>query len=165
MVGWHHRLSGHELEQTPGDSGGQRSLVCCSPWGYKESDTSLRLTATTTKSDTDDKGLSVQWLFIQCCSQAGTKLSAEDATGTLPGPCPREVHNLVIGQASVDRQSSAERDSPDTPVTKSMRPMQGAWVWSLVRELDPTCLNQGVCMPQLKIPRATKKIEDPMCCD
>ena len=60
MVGWHHQLSGHELEQTPGDSGGQRSLVCCSPWGYKESDTSLRLTATTTKSDTDDKGLSVQ---------------------------------------------------------------------------------------------------------
>ena len=60
MVGWHHQLSGHEREQTPVDSGGQRSLVCCSPWGYKDSDTSLRLTATTTKSDTDDKGLSVR---------------------------------------------------------------------------------------------------------
>ena len=33
MVGWHHRLHGHEFEQTPGDSGGQGSLVCCSPWG------------------------------------------------------------------------------------------------------------------------------------
>ena len=38
MVGWHHWLSGHEFEQTPGDSGGQRSLVCCSPWGHQESD-------------------------------------------------------------------------------------------------------------------------------
>ena len=40
MVGWHHRLNGHEFEQTPGDSEGQRSLVCCSPWGRKESGTS-----------------------------------------------------------------------------------------------------------------------------
>ena len=30
MVGWHHRLNGRELEQTPGDSGGQISLACCS---------------------------------------------------------------------------------------------------------------------------------------
>ena len=28
MVGWHHQLNGNDLEQTPGDSGGQRSLVC-----------------------------------------------------------------------------------------------------------------------------------------
>ena len=38
MVGWHHHLSGHEFEQTPGDSEGQGSQVCCSPWGHKESD-------------------------------------------------------------------------------------------------------------------------------
>ena len=31
-------LNGHEFEQTPGDSGGQKSLVCCSPWDRKESD-------------------------------------------------------------------------------------------------------------------------------
>ena len=39
MVGWHHRLSGHEFEQTQGDSEGQRSLACWSPWGWKEVDT------------------------------------------------------------------------------------------------------------------------------
>ena len=39
MVGWHHRLNGHESEQIPGDSEGQESLACCSPWGHKESDT------------------------------------------------------------------------------------------------------------------------------
>ena len=39
MVGWHHRLNGHELEQTPGYNEGQESLECCCPWGLKESDT------------------------------------------------------------------------------------------------------------------------------
>ena len=43
MVGWHHGLNGHEFEQTPGDGEGQGSLVCCSPWGCKESDTTKRL--------------------------------------------------------------------------------------------------------------------------
>ena len=38
MVGWHHRLNGHEFEQTLGDSKRQGSLACCSPWGRKESD-------------------------------------------------------------------------------------------------------------------------------
>ena len=39
MVGWHHRLDGHEFEQAPGVGDGQGSLVCCSPWGCKELDT------------------------------------------------------------------------------------------------------------------------------
>ena len=38
MVGWHHRLNGHEFEQTSGDSEGQKNLACCNPWGRKESD-------------------------------------------------------------------------------------------------------------------------------
>ena len=38
MAGWHHRLNGHEFEQTPGDSEGQRNLAYCSPWGHKEPD-------------------------------------------------------------------------------------------------------------------------------
>ena len=35
MVGCHHWLNGHEFEQTPGDSEGQGSLVCYSPWGFR----------------------------------------------------------------------------------------------------------------------------------
>ena len=42
-VGWHHRFNAHEFEQTPGDSGGQGSLVCCSPRGRKELDTTQQL--------------------------------------------------------------------------------------------------------------------------
>ena len=36
MVGWHHQLNGDEFEQTSGDGEGQRSPVCCIPWGYKD---------------------------------------------------------------------------------------------------------------------------------
>ena len=43
MVGWHHQLNGCEFEQAPGDGEGQGSLVCCSPWGRKESDMTKRL--------------------------------------------------------------------------------------------------------------------------
>ena len=42
MVGWHHRLSGHEFEQALGDSEGQ-CLTFCSPWHLKESDTTEQL--------------------------------------------------------------------------------------------------------------------------
>ena len=43
MVGWHHQLNGHEFEWTPGGGDGQGGLVCCSPWGHKELDTTERL--------------------------------------------------------------------------------------------------------------------------
>ena len=44
MVGWHHQLDGHEFEQALGVGDGQKSLVCCSPWGRKESDMTEWLT-------------------------------------------------------------------------------------------------------------------------
>ena len=34
-IGWHHQLSGHESEQTLGDSEGQGSMACCHPWGCR----------------------------------------------------------------------------------------------------------------------------------
>ena len=43
MMGWHHQLNGREFEQLLGDGEGQGSLVCCSPWGHRKSDTTERL--------------------------------------------------------------------------------------------------------------------------
>ena len=43
MAGWHHQLNGHEFEQTLEDGEGQGSLVCCSPWGHRESERPERL--------------------------------------------------------------------------------------------------------------------------
>ena len=42
MVGWHHRLNGHEFEYTLGAGDGEGGLMCCSSWGRKE----LGMTAT-----------------------------------------------------------------------------------------------------------------------
>ena len=39
MARWHHYLDGHEFEQAQGVGDGQGSLMCCSPWHHKESDT------------------------------------------------------------------------------------------------------------------------------
>ena len=43
MVGWHHRLCGHEFEQAPGDGEGQGSLACSSSWDHKELDATEKL--------------------------------------------------------------------------------------------------------------------------
>ena len=43
MVGWHHGFDGHESEKAMQIGDGQGSLVCCSPWGHKELDTTERL--------------------------------------------------------------------------------------------------------------------------
>ena len=43
MVGWHHRLNGHEFAQTPGTGNEQGDLECCRPWGCKELDMTEQL--------------------------------------------------------------------------------------------------------------------------
>ena len=54
MVGWHHRLNGHEFEQAPGVGDGQGSLACCSPWACKEL-TRLSNWTTATKLESNEK--------------------------------------------------------------------------------------------------------------
>ena len=46
MVGWYHRLDGHDFEQALADGEGQGSLVLCSPWGHKELNTTEGLNNT-----------------------------------------------------------------------------------------------------------------------
>ena len=56
MVGWHHWPNGLEFKQTPGDSQGQGSLVCCNPRGHKESDTTELLSNTHAWVEREDPG-------------------------------------------------------------------------------------------------------------
>ena len=63
-VGWHHWFSGHELGQTPGDGKGQGSLVCCSPWGCKESDTTWRLNNNNTQYENLRIMFQLLWLYF-----------------------------------------------------------------------------------------------------
>ena len=65
MAGRHHWLNGQEFEQIPGDTEGQGSLVCCSPWGCKESDMSQQLNNNKT---TFYFFISVAGYMLSCCS-------------------------------------------------------------------------------------------------
>ena len=64
-------LNGHESEQTLGDSEGQRSLVCCSPRGHKESDMTEQLNESSL--DTTE----IKWTAIESCKVFDKKLSGK----------------------------------------------------------------------------------------
>ena len=55
MVGWHHRLNGHEFEYTPGVGDRQGGLACCGLWGHKESDTTEWLNWTEMRHKRDER--------------------------------------------------------------------------------------------------------------
>ena len=80
MVGWHHRLNGHEFEYTPGVGDGQGILACCSPWGSKESDTTDRLNWININRPLDFaimiNGVNHFHGITHRCSQLGTSLQS-----------------------------------------------------------------------------------------
>ena len=59
-----YQLSEHHFEQTPGDAEGQGSLVCCSPWGCKESDMTEQLTTAALVASATSVSIA---LWILCC--------------------------------------------------------------------------------------------------
>ena len=65
-VGWHHRLNGHESEQALGDSKGQGSLMCCSPWGRKELDMTERLNNNSVpRINGEERGVHKRWAMYK----------------------------------------------------------------------------------------------------
>ena len=64
MAGWHHRLHGHEFQQTLGGGEGQGSLACCRPRGYKELDTTDQLNNNSSKAA---QYCYVRAEFTECC--------------------------------------------------------------------------------------------------
>ena len=95
MVGWHHRLDAHEFEQAPGVSDGQGSLACCSPWCYKELDTTEWLNWTKVKSTVNDMACPKS-----CIASADLGLNA-----SLPGNIHR-VHfsHCLLGRRRITMQ-------------------------------------------------------------
>ena len=93
MAGWHHQLNGGESQQAPGDGEGQGSLVCCSPWGHKESDTTEQL-----NNDNDRKHVEKERRKSQCKVILSTSLlwaTVSIPLGLLRSLCkvpPRIVH-------------------------------------------------------------------------
>ena len=73
MVGWHHGLNEYEFQEALGNGEGQGSLMCCSPWGRKESDTTERLNKIQTnelfisREHSISKALSREPCLQHCC--------------------------------------------------------------------------------------------------
>ena len=92
MVGWHQWLNGHEFEQVLGVGEGQGSLVCCSPWGRKESYTTEQLNLAEVKA-----AVTITWYFYQfsrsvmcdCLRPNGLKYTRLPC----PSPTPRTCSN------------------------------------------------------------------------
>ena len=74
MVGWHHRLDGHEFEHAPGVGDGQGGLACCGSWGCKESDTTEQLNCMNLGMFGAERGERWQHRFPNTCFCPGPPL-------------------------------------------------------------------------------------------
>ena len=81
MVGWHHRLIGHEFDQALGAGDGQGGLACCSPWDHKELDTTKQLNWTESQQEWGPQSNSSQG--TESYQQTG-KLICESSEGEAP---------------------------------------------------------------------------------
>ena len=102
MVGWRHRLNGHEFEQALGVGDGQGGLACCSPWGHKESD----MTDLNNKSPTEGSLLGASpsppiknknGILRTAVQDTQIQVKPKDAFGEKkePGACKDTIHKVV----------------------------------------------------------------------
>ena len=135
MIRQYHQLNGYEFEQTPGDSGRQRSLACCTPWGHKEWDTSWQCNIIKIEANVLCQGLP-QWL--------GGK----------------EPNVKKCGFNSWVRKISWKRARQPSPVfllgeSHEQRNLVGYSPWGCT-ELDTTCLPKCFLFRKLKLLRVFK---------
>ena len=94
MAGWHHRLDEHEFEPIPAVGDGQGSIVCCSPWGWKELDLTERLNWT-------ELLLRVPSTFLlpwECATGTSWKSSRMQCTYKFPVPFPGLMACFCAGE-------------------------------------------------------------------
>ena len=183
MVGWHHRLNGHEFGWTLGVGDGQGGLVCCSPWGCQESDTTeglnwteLSLTLASLNPNRYPDCLSVK--SDSCCRERMAGRRGRGYWRRLEGPSVSRCHakwnqnaggSAVRGalqaegtaraEAGPSRAQGAGRDFPGVSVVEnpaaSARDAGSVPGWE-----DPTCLRAtkpARCNHRAHVPRACRE--------
>ena len=108
MVGWHHRLNGHQFEQTLGDGEGQGSLVCCSPWGCKELDMTKQL---------NNSIKTICWFSLLFCKEINSEYTLEGLMlklklhyfGHLMGRTDSLEKTLMLGRIEGRRRRGQQR--------------------------------------------------------
>ena len=84
MVGWHHWFNGHESEHTMGVGDGQGGLVCCTPWGHKELDTTEWLNLSELNWGTRDQIANIHWIVEKARPIKKKKISSASLTVLKP---------------------------------------------------------------------------------
>ena len=115
MVGWHHRLNGHEFGWTPGVGDGQGGLACCSTRGRKESDMTERLNWTELTKSCDFMAQQEKHVrqaeITNYRSQSWAQFSfpRTEMISSLPGACPypRSVSQYMGWEALVNMESKS----------------------------------------------------------
>ena len=100
MVGWICRLNGHECEQTLGDSEGQGSLACCSPWDRQESDTTEQLNKSALRT--------VKEMRLGTCGIRGKVRAGSGVwgmTSTYVIAAPRRVDQAELGSSRTEHHA------------------------------------------------------------
>ena len=108
MVGWHHRLDGHEFEQAPGVGNGWGSLVCWSPWGHKESDTTEWLNCIEI----------TQEVCIRYCYLSASERSYSRGYGE--GPVPDRPHSILLSYTDGSVEIASSILIPGPVMTESL---------------------------------------------
>ena len=136
MVGWHHWLDGHEFEQLLGNSEGQGSLACCSPWGHKGSDM------------TEWQNL-IEWLnwtdfsvvihkviiqYVMCCTVFSCSVLSDFLWPLGPQHARLVLYHLLeLAQTHVywvgDAIQPSRPLSPPSPLALSLSKHQGLFQW------------------------------------
>ena len=119
MVGWHHRLSGHEFVSTLGVGDGQGGLACCSPWGCEESDTTERLNWTSTWGAQPRSGRSSYLGPTVFLSSAVCHSSCASCSGPRASHCTTCAHPQALRQGHC-LPSCGEGFYPDHGVCKGI---------------------------------------------
>ena len=150
MVGWHHRLDGHEFEQTPGEGEGEGCLVCCSPWGRKESGTTQQLNNNSCwhreRIQTIPSWFELQALLLSPGERkhlwAG--LSNRRISAIL---CPKSKLNVHLSTWSL-----AVPPPPSSPEDGGKMPIHGVWLIFSVPCFAPGCVAIfSVCPVEIRL--------------
>ena len=141
MVGWHHRLNGHEFEKTPGVGDEQGGLVCCSPWYFKESDTTERLNWTELILSRGFDNTAAEAVNWTPCPGVGWRMRPR-----FRGVCRHHQSELRLGQLGSSRtQPRGERQKCKFNQPHSLAVQVSITSWTRKGESSFSRNHQGYC--------------------
>ena len=119
LVGWHHRLNGHEFEQTWGESEVQGSLACCSPWGHTKSQT--QLSERTTTATTLVRGLPLPGKRVLVVKNPRANEGDTGDSNLIPGSEDPLEEDMATHSSILAWKIPRAKEPPGAPFTGSQR--------------------------------------------